>query len=337
LIGGIFVLLLWRDLYAFLIWTALNALLEVLAYALVCRWIHPSMPVRPGVSWLALRRVWRFSLTMNALAILTVLLVQIDRLLISKMLTLEALGSYSLAYTTAAIIPAVISAIGSAVLPSFAAAHGQGSNELLTQRYDLASRLMLYTIGLVAAVLVFFGEPLLALWVNAPAAAGASRSLGLLAIGFLGSAAVSNAYQVAIATGRPNVALKVSFLSAPPYVLVLYLLILEFGVDGAALAWLLLNTAYVIFLLPRVHHHILGIPVTPYLFHVLLPPIALAVLSFGLARFLVTEFPSSSRPAADATALLFSALAYLSIGYLLIGRKAQAIIKSTLRLNQRVF
>ncbi len=296
LIGGVVVLLHWHSLYAFLIWTLLNALLEVLAYALVCRWIHPSMPMRPGVSWMALRRVWRFSLSMNGLAILTVLLVQIDRLLISNMLTLEALGRYSLAYTTAAIIPAVISAIGSAVLPSFAAAHGQGSSESLLERYDVASRLMLYVIGLVTAVLIFFGEPLLTLWVNATAAAGASRPLALLALGFLGSAVVSNAYQIAIATGQPNVALKISFLSAPPYVLCLYWLIVELGIDGAALAWLLLNAGYVVFLLPRVHHRILNIAVGPYLLHVLMPPAALALVCFGPAKLLADRAPQSTQP-----------------------------------------
>ena len=333
LIGGVVVLVYWRSLYVFLSWTAFNALLEVLAYWFVCRWVHPSMPLRPGISCAALRRVWRFSISMNALAILTVLIVQADRLLISKVLTLDALGSYSLAYSTAALIPALIAAISSAVLPSFAAAHGQGSAEALLRRYDGASRVMLYLIGLAVATLTFFGEPILAVWVNPIAAATASAPLALLAVGFWGSAAVSNAYQVAIATGRPNLALKVSAFSLPPYLVGLYWLTSGWGIGGAALSWLLLNLFYVVFLLPLVHRDILLVPVFPYVLRVLLPFLLLASLSFGFAKFLAVSISPAPPLGSEFIALLSAVLIYSSLGNFLLGNEVQKVVKSSLRFG----
>lgn len=269
---------------------------------------------------------------MNALAILTVLLVQFDRLLISKMLALDALGAYSLAYTAASVIPALIGAIVSAVLPSFAAAHGQGAMGTLLRRYDGASRLMLYLIGLVAGMLAFFGEPLLALWVNPTAAAAAAMPLSLLAAGFWCSAAVSNAYQVSVATGHPNFALRVSALTAPLYFVLLYGLIHEMGLSGAGLAWLLLNLSYIVLLVPTVHHQILNLSVVPYVRRVLLPFALLALVPFSLAKLLAAHLRTSADTAAPQLAMLGgAALVYLVIGYLLLGKEMHASVRTALR------
>ena len=331
LVGGLLVLLQWRSLYAFLVWTAFIALVEVAIFWCACKWVHPSMPARPGISWPALQRVWRFSISMNGLAILTVLIVQADKLFISKMLPLEALGAYSLAYNAAAIIPALIGAIASAVLPSFAAAFGAGSTTTLHRRYDGASRVMFFIIGMVTATLVFFGEALLAVWVNPSAAAEAAMPLALLAVGFWGSAAASNAYQVAVAAGRPNVALRVSVLTMPVYLVALYGLIATLGITGAALAWLLLNALYVIFLVPLVHRLILDLPVGTFLLRVLAPFTTLALVTFGLAR-MISDINNFAVPAGVATyaAALF---VYAALGWWLLGQEMRRSVWSSLRMR----
>jgi len=327
LVGGIAILLHWRSLYVFLVWTAINALIEVASYWIVCRRIHPSMPLRPGISWPALQRVWRFSFSMNALAILTVLIVQFDRLLISKMLTLDDLGTYTLAYTAAAVVPALISATSVAILPAFASAYGQGSGERLVRQYDSASRFLLYVTGMAAGTLVFFGQPLLSAWVNPVAGAAAAPALALLAIGYWGSAAASNAYQAAIASGRPNLALKVSTFTAPPYFLGLYGLVSVLGIEGAALAWLLLNAAYVVFLVPLVHRLVLNVPTRPWLTTIFLPYVALVTVIFGLTHSLTPLLPDST--IMMEIVLLGGACAlYTLAGYFLLGVDNRRNIRS---------
>jgi len=333
LVGGIAVLLHWRSLYAFLLWTAFNALVEVVAYWLACRWVHPTMPMRPGVSWLAVKKVWRFSASMNALAILAVLIIQLDRLLISKMLTLDALGFYSLAYTAAASISATIAAISSAMLPWFAAAHGQGTVDSLRRRYDSANRFMLFTVGLAASAFAFFGEPILSLWVSPNAAAGATQPLAILAAGFWWSAVVSNAYSVAVATGRPNLVLKVTLVTAAPYAFGLYWLISILGINGAAIAWMLLNISYVVFLLPIVHRSVLDIPVGPWLLRILLPFLLLACVSFVPARFMLGDLLPGSQTASGLIAFVVAVLLYVGLGYLLLGKDIRGAIKLWLRFG----
>jgi O-antigen/teichoic acid export membrane protein len=266
---------------------------------------------------------------------LTILIVQFDRLLISKMLTLEALGAYMLAYNTAAVIPALISAASTAGLPAYAALHGSAATSTLPRNYDNASRLLIYCIGMAVGALVFFGEPLLAAWVNPAAAATAAIPLALLAIGYWGSAAVSNAYQVAVASGRPYLALKTSALSAPPYFLGLYLLVSIMGINGAALAWLLLNAAYVVFLVPQVHHRILGIPVRAFFQQILLPFAGLAACVFGGVRWLGISDAGAAPLWQDLAWLCVASAIYATAGLALLGTDNRRTLRSSLSVRHR--
>lgn len=322
LVGGIAVLLHWRSLYAFLLWTAFNALVEVVAYWLACRWVHPTMPMRPGISWTALRSVWRFSASMNALAILAVLIVQLDRLLISKMLTLDALGYYNLAYTAASGISFIVAAISSAVLPSLAAASSKGASGGLLARYNQADRVMLFLVGLVAFALIFYGKLILALWVNPEAAAGASRPLALLAAGFWCSAAIANVYNVAVASGLPGRHLKVNVLSVLPYAAGLYFLIDSFGIDGAASAWLLLNVGYAFLLVPPIHRHVLGASTKAWLTGTVIPFAVLGFASFWAPKIGMDLYLTHESIHAYILPLLASVLLYGSASYFLLGIRA---------------
>ncbi len=322
LVGGILVILAWRDLGAFLIWTAFSALVEVLIYAAVCHKIMPEMDWRPGFSLNALLTVWGFSLSMNGLALLAIGITQLDRLLISKMLPLENLGYYSLAYSSATAISLVLSALSSALMPSFATAHAANARETLLQRYDIANRVTLFTTGLVLFTLLFFGEPLLSIWVNPHAATGAWRPLAWLAGGFWLSSAVSNAYNVGVACRQPGSLLKISAVSAIIYVPILYGLISHWGIDGAAAAWLLLNAGYVLVIIPTVHRRILNIPVLPWYFRTLLPFVLLGSATFGCARLLANYLLLDT--AFELFLILPAVIAYVGIGYFFLG----AVIRS---------
>jgi O-antigen/teichoic acid export membrane protein len=328
LIGGILVLLLGGNLQGFLWWIAVNALVEVITYALVCRVVYPALGWRPAISARAIKAVWRYSVSMNALALLAIVVVQLDRLMISKMLPLEALGYYSLAYSAAAGIVVFITSISSAALPSFAAAHSRSTADVLMQKYDNANRAALFVAGSAAFALVFFGRPLLSLWVSPAAAAGAWKPLALLAAGFWVSAAVSNAYSIAVATGFPSLPLRVSSLCALPYALCLYWMIHAFGAAGAAGAWLAWNVANLFFLLPAVHKRLFGDAGPSWFRRTLLPFVALGCISFALPKMLIRSWSTTPAPAVEFAGLGAALLIYAVLGYFQLG----ATIRSDVRL-----
>jgi O-antigen/teichoic acid export membrane protein len=335
IIGGVAVLFIWRSLPPFLIWTALSAFLEVGAYSYACKQVHPTMPIFPKIILSALKRIWRFSASMNALAILTILMVQFDRLVISKLLTLEDLGVYSLAYTAANVVVAIISAFGSATLPWFAAAHSQGDASNLQHRYIAATRALLYITGIVVSSFIFFGRPLLSAWVNPSVAIAASTPLALLALGSWAAAGAACAYQITIATGFTRIALRMSFISAPFYFIVLYVLVIKFGINGAAMAWLLLNIFYVVFFIPIVHRQILDLDLGESLIKIILSFALLSLLTFGTAYCVLMVI---NTPSHITEFILYgaSSLLYVAGGYFLLGDNLQRMAKSFFRSKLRL-
>jgi O-antigen/teichoic acid export membrane protein len=333
LIGGIIVLLVRTDLSAFLVWIAISALIEVFAFAAVCRKILPAQNSRPGFSLGAIRSVWAFSLSMNGLALLAMGITQLDRLLISKMLPLHELGYYSLAYSAATSISLVLSALSSALMPSFATAHAAGERVTLLRRYDTANRVVLFATGSVCFTLMFFGEPLLRVWVNPGAAAGAWRSLAFLAAGFWLSAAVSNAYSIGVACRKPGLLLRISALSALIYVPGLYAVTLLWGIEGAAVAWLLLNSAYVLAIVPIVHRAVLDIAVASWFSDTLLPFALLGITTFGGTRLIASYL--SVAPAFELLELAPAVIGYMITGYFFLGPVVRADLSNILRRHSK--
>jgi O-antigen/teichoic acid export membrane protein len=328
LLGGMVVLLIWSDLTIFLWWTAMSAIMEVCAYFVVCRKASGIVSWRFGLSLDAIRKVWAFSLSISALSLLALVISQLDRLMLSKMLSLQDLGYYTLAYNTASTVSIGISAVSSAMLPAFAAAFGTGATDGMSRQYDNASRALFFIIGFAVFPLLFFGDAILSMWVGPDAAVGAYRPLVLLAAGFWFSAALSNAYSVTIATGVPNMTLKLSALSAVPYALALYCLVRIDGINGAALAWLLLNLVYFVVLVPAVHRKVLDVSTRDWVFQLMLPFALVGAASFAVPRLVSSYLSELPQVIVECAALLLAMVIYGLAGFRLLGPGMQADIKS---------
>jgi O-antigen/teichoic acid export membrane protein len=302
---------------------------EVFAYSIASRKFSGISSWDFGFSVPALASVWSFSLSMAALSVLGVLISQLDRLMLSKMLPLADLGYYTLAYSAASTVSLGISAISSAMLPSFTSAIGRDAMDELRVRYDDGNRVLLFIVGLIVFPLVFFGDTILTAWVGADAARGAYRPLILLALGFWCSALLSNAYSLAIASGRPGVVLRLSAASALPYFVAMFFLLREGGASGAALGWLLLNMAYVVVLVPAVHRRLLNESGRHWVLAIFVPFAALGVAVFGGARALVSAFPAGAATATVAfPGLVLSLIVYFAVAYRMLGPRIRAEISA---------
>jgi len=197
-------------------------------FAAVTHWLVPELRPTVRVSMAAIRSVWRFSLTMAAIAALSMLLTQMDRIFVSKLLSLQAFGYYSLAYTAGIAISLLQLSINSATLPAYAEAASHGTGEL-AERYAKVSELMSFAAALPCFLLVFFGGDILKVWVSADAARGAGVPLMLLAAGFFVNAAVSNAYLAAVATRNAGIPAMVNAVGALLYAPALFALTRSFG------------------------------------------------------------------------------------------------------------
>lgn len=270
LAGGLVVLVIWSTLESYLWWIAFSALIEVALFTIACQRIYPFMPWVPWISGVAIRRVWKFSLSMNLLGILALMIVQMDRLIVSQRLSLAELGEYNLAYTVATGLALITGAISSAVLPAFAALKYDSPPQEVADQYIKADRLMLSVVGFAAFALMAYGDVILNLWIG-PESIGAVQPLIFLAIGFWCNAISAIAYNFAVAKGRPERFIQVNIAVILPYAVLIYSLVNVMGITGAALAWVVLNVLYIPALVRPVHRQLVGISTMTWLVKAILP------------------------------------------------------------------
>jgi len=312
--GSIVLLLVTRDFQILLWWMAGNALFSLALHATICKSICPwlSLGLRPSAA--VVRRVWRFSLDMNVISVLAVFFTQLDRLLIGRLLPLRMLGYYNTAYSLARGIAIIQGFVNSAVLPALASDFAHGRIEEMRLRYAKYAQALVFGIVLPAAVLIFYGGDVLRAWATAEAADGAHWATSILAIGFLLNATMSAPYTLSVATGHTRIPRLVNLVGAPFYGLLLYMMIRRWGLDGAALGWLLLNLYYVFSLLPLTQRVILRSSALDWLRRNLLPSVAAGLSTFGLIGWLVAKW-SPNGPAIPWIACAVSAVLYIVAGY----------------------
>ena len=318
LLGGIIVLVVTHDLMAFLIWLAISSMIEVLAYAIACRTVFPDWDWRPGFSIEVLQKVWRFSLSVGVLGALSIATTQLDRLVVGSILSLDQLGHYALAHNAALAITLILGAFSSAMMPSLAAAFSSHAHEALARRYDTASRMVVFVTGAIFFPMLFFGDALLRIWVGPQAAAGTWQPLAILAVGYWLSCVGSSPATLAIACGKPHLALQVTSACALVYVPVLYFLTTHWGVIGAATAWVALFGACTLVVTPIVHRRILRRSTLPWYAAVVLPSALLGIGIFGLAKGLVL-YAGLTGPIAQLVAVCLAVAVYGCAGLMFLG------------------
>jgi len=327
--GSVIVLLFVPTLTAFLLWFALSSAIELLLYYAVARKLLPQLRLTPYFSKQAFSGLWRYSTQMNLIGLTALVLSQADRIAVTKLLSLEALGYYTIAYTAATIVSLIQNAINSASFPAFSFSHSRGAQNELTARYNKASQLMSLVVVLPCCAITFFGHAILSFWIDAKTADAATVSMMLLAIGFSLNAVVSNAYMATISCGQPAISLKVNLFGLMIYLPALFAAITHFGLIGAAASYAGLNIFYLLTLLPIVQNRIIRQGYFKSLQKNLCPFIVIGLIAFGLGKMLLSAFDTTTL---SSIALITGcSIAYLVCSYFFLSPDLRDDLVSSLR------
>lgn len=242
------VLVLWQvsaTVEAFLSWQILMSLAETLVTATATwRALPAGAPARLRAD-LALG-VWRFTAGVSVVALLSVIVSQLDKILLSGLLPLAAFGYYMLASRVAGALFYLAGPVIAAFFPRYSQLSASGDEGELRRVYHQSCQLLSFLVLPPAVILILFPREVLLLWTQNPEVAGnAHLILALLAAGTALNALASPPHMLQLASGWTRLAVVYSatatLLAAP----LIYFLALHYGGPGAAIAWLLLNTANV--------------------------------------------------------------------------------------------
>lgn len=146
--------------------------------------------------------IWKFAGGMMLISMVTALNTQLDKLSISKLLTIESLGYYTLGIALSQGIILIINPIATAVLPRFTSLYSASENNqaaYLFNKINLVASILIFT---VMAILCFFSKEILWIWTgNKDIAEKAYLLVPVIAVAYSMYALQVMPYNIAIANG----------------------------------------------------------------------------------------------------------------------------------------
>lgn len=255
------VLVLWLvspTITAFFAWQALVAAVYVAIFALLMWRSLPHCDQAPRLDFGLVRNVRRFAAGMAGLGFSGIILTQLDKVILSKLLSLEMFGYYSVAGVLGRGLYVFITPLFNAFFPRFSALVARDDGGALKPLYHLGSQLMAALIIPVAAVVSLFSYEILLLWTgNADTARNAAPVASLLVIGTALNGLMNLPYALQLAYGWTELGLSINAFFIAVLVPALVYATLHYGPVGAAAVWVALNTMYILVGVPFTHKRLL--------------------------------------------------------------------------------
>lgn len=258
-VGALLVLLLISPtILAFFLWQSFVGLLTTIALGI---WVWRSLAESSALARFKrelLVKNWRFATGMTGISLVTILLTQLDKIVLSKMLSLETFGYYMLAFNVANNLNNFATPIYSALFPKFTQLVASGDVNGLISLYHKGTRLLSALMLPVAMTVIFFSKEILALWLNDPVVSENTQPiLVLLMIGTAMSTVMVMPYALQLAHGWTRFSIYKNLIAAAFLVPLLLVLVDWYQGIGAALVWLILNLGYLALEVPIMHRRLL--------------------------------------------------------------------------------
>ena len=307
---GAVVILYWvdRSVQTFFIWQAGVSLLSVIVLGLAVHRHIPAAPRRARFSTAALASVGRFAGGMLGISLLSLLLTQVDKLLLARLLPLDQYGYYMLAAAVVGAMYMFSTPVTQAVYPVMVEEIGAGDDAKLARTFHRAAQLLTAILSPLGFALALFSRPLLFAWTGDAALADATAPLvAWLAIGTLANTLLQLPYYAQLAHGWTGFALRVNIGAVLILIPSILWLVPRWGALAAAGLWALLNLGYLL-LMPIMFRRILRGEQWRWYVHDLAKPAAAALIVVTMARLIPMD-PATNRWLQGAFAVVVAALA----------------------------
>ena len=191
---------------------------------------------------------------MTATALSTLLLTQLDKIILGKMLSLEQFGYYTIASGIANMLTKPAGLILGAALPRMTQLAMKADTSPLTQIYFKSSSLVSWVVLPAAGILIGFSEPLLNLYLRDPASAAQIAPLAAaLAVGNALHGISFIPYGLTLAYGWTRFGVNFGLVGSLILLPFIVLATMNYGALGAASVWGVLCLSYVTIFMAVIH------------------------------------------------------------------------------------
>jgi O-antigen/teichoic acid export membrane protein len=297
---------------AFLIWQLITTILNCFLLVLLFWRKLPKSAEKPRFRSTLLMEVWRYAAGIAGTSLLVLVLTQTDKLILSKMLTLEDFGYYSLALTFAGTgIGMIVGAIQTTYFPQFSQLVAQNKLDEMREIYHRSCQVMSFFLIPVVSIIAFFSYEILLIWTPKPEIAEKTYILlSLVAIGTGLNGLMHLPYFAQLAFGITKIGFWQNLIAIIFLIPFMIYATLHYGAIGGASSGVILNFSYTIFGMHIMHRMILkGELKKWYLVDVGLP-LLVAIIINGTAYFLLIRETS-------ITTSLIQAVFFITLTFLI--------------------
>ncbi|MCX5828420.1 MAG: oligosaccharide flippase family protein [Deltaproteobacteria bacterium] len=254
-IGTILVLwLISPTLNAFFAWQILASFVQTSILALFLWEKIPSTGVKSQFQTSLLKGTWHFTAGAGGSSIAGLLISQMDKIILSKLLSLEMFGYYSLASTAATSFSRLISPLVIAVYPRMVQLVALHDTVSLRRLYHVSCQLMSVIIIPVSLIMVFFPKEILLIWTQDLLTAQKTYLIMvLLTIATLINGLSHLSLSLQYANGRVKAIFFISFIVMLVMAVTIYAGTKMYGVYGAAVGLVAVHISYTLSLIHIIH------------------------------------------------------------------------------------
>ena len=329
-LGIILILYFGGNIFHVVYWFAGVACAAVAGYFIVIAAFFSPAILVPGYSGGVVRQNQGYSSRMMAISLLSIILTQADKLIVSKLLPVGLLGIYLFSSAMGNRTLMVTGAIAQGVFPSFSSLFAAGSTKHLAAQYAKFQDLVCFAMLPLYAALAFAARPMLSYLFNPDLAHRLLAPVILLSLGYYMNTTVTIPYMFSLAVGKPGIAARMNFYAIFTVLPVTFACIYWGGLVGAGFSWVFYHIFAYSYGVPRICSECLGMKSREWFYHVL-RIFLLAGATYGLALVAVQFLFEGSTLALAAGYAAASAL-FLAASYAWIGSDLRDTMLQHLKL-----
>ena len=208
-----------------------RALAVALSYAVVIRSEWPISLFDVDLIWM--RRLLGYGSWVSVSSILNPILDTSNQLIVGAMLGAAAVANYSIPMTLALRSQVFATALARTLFPR----NSRVSQAEADENTRNATMSLAYGFGMICAPAIFLSGPFLRLWVGPRFAFESVAVAQIVMFGAWSNGIAFIPYGLIQARGKPHITAKVGLVEIIPFLLILWLLISNMGLPGAAWAW----------------------------------------------------------------------------------------------------
>jgi O-antigen/teichoic acid export membrane protein len=221
------------------------AIVAVLVVGRIANWLlhwilcvrhMPELRTNSGFDRSLVRPLLKSGGWMTVSNVVSPLLTSLDRFLIATWVSVSAVTFYTTPYDALMSSLVVPTAIAGVMFPAFAAM-GKTQRDRTANMFR-RSAVVTYIVMLpVSLGAILFAKDVLQLWLGGEFADRSTVVLQILAMGVLANSLAQVPFSLIQGLGRPDITAKLHLLELPLYVILLAVLVTQWGIKGAAIAW----------------------------------------------------------------------------------------------------